>query len=160
MAKLANIVLALGILAAPAPVAAETLTLNRVKALLGEMGFKPTRPRDGVLTLEGQGTHKADLNFTLAKDDTALTIYKSWAIPGDKQTLVPGVAMLKANNGYPFAFAIYGEPGQLAFDLEKTVDGGLVSKTMLRKSIDQIIEMIDSNEEIWNTDNWPIKAKP
>lgn len=68
--------------------------------------------------------------------------------------------MLKANNGYPFAFAIYGEPGQLAFDLEKTVDGGLVSKTMLRKSIDEIIDMIDSNEEIWNTDNWPIKAKP
>ncbi|GJD82818.1 hypothetical protein [Methylobacterium haplocladii] len=157
--KAAKILLVLGALAAPAPATAESLTLNRVKSLLGEMGFKPKPTEDEALTLEGLGSRGANLFFRLSKNGTALTIYKAWPISADKQDVIPGIAMLKANNGHPFSFALFGEPGERAFDIEKTVDGALVSKAMLRKSIDQMLEMIDSNEALWDTDSWPIKAK-
>jgi hypothetical protein len=157
--KLARLLLTFGVLTAPLPAAAEPLTLNRVKSLLGEMGFKPKLTADEALTLEGMGSLGANLFFRPSKNGTALTIYKPWPIPPDKQDVIPDIAMLKANNGYPFSFALFGEPGARGFDIEKTVDATLVSKALLRKSIEQMLEMIDNNEGLWNTDNWPVEAK-
>ncbi|MET0257208.1 MAG: hypothetical protein ABW179_01380 [Methylobacterium sp.] len=159
MTKLARLLLTLGVLAAPLPAAAEPLSLNRVKSLLGEMGFKPKPTADEALTLEGMGSRGANIFFRPSKNGTALTIYKAWPIPADKQDKIPGIAMLKANNGYPFSFALFGEPGERGFDIEKTIDGALVTKAVLRKSIDQMLDMIDSNEQLWDTESWPITPK-
>ena len=48
---------------------------------------------------------------------------------------------------------------QHGFDIEKTIDGALVTKAVLRKSIDQMLDMIDSNEQLWDTESWPITPK-
>ena len=68
--------------------------------------------------------------------------------------MIPSADLLKANSGAQFAFAVYGEKGDLSFDLEKNVDSAVVSKTMLSKTIEELIATIDRQEPLWNMDNW------
>ncbi len=134
-------------------VVAETLTPNRVKALLIDLGYEPTVSNE-VVTVEGLGSAKSDVKFVVSDDKTSVNVYSNWSIPADKQKAIPSLDMLKANSSSPFAFALYGKDGDLTLDLEASYDASLVGKKMMRKTIDQLLETISSNEAMWNTDRW------
>ena len=154
MVKITPILVSLFVLAGSVPASAQSLTLNRVKSLLTELGLKPVMSTDEMVTLEARGRHKVDIDITLVNDKTGISIYSSWKIPPDKAAAIPLVAMLKANNNAQFAFAIYGEDGNLSFDLEKNFDAALVSKAMLSKSVEELLATVDRQEPLWNMDNW------
>ena len=137
---------------------AETLTVSRVKALLVDLGYEPTVSND-VVTVEGLGSSKSDVKFVVNDDKTSVNVYSNWSIPADKQNAIPSLDMLKANSSSPFAFALYGKDGDLTLDLEASYDASLVGKKMMRKTIDQLLETISSNEAMWDTDKWA-PAKP
>jgi hypothetical protein len=95
---------------------AQSLTLNRVRSLAAELGYKPTSTKD-VVTLDGLGAHGSDIKITVAKNNSTMTIYTSWDIPPDKQKSIPAIDMLKANSSSQFAFGVYGKEGDLSVDL-------------------------------------------
>ena len=133
---------------------AETPSISRIKAITAELGYKPTATTDTV-TLDNLGEHQSTVTFIVANDKSSFQIYASWSIPNDKRDAIPTLAMLKANSSSPFAFAVYGKDEKLSFDLEATYDASVFGKPLIKKIITQLVEAIDGNEELWNTDKWP-----
>lgn len=141
----------------PRQASAEAPSIARIKAFAAELGYKPTATAT-IVTIEGLGEHKSDVNFIVADDKSSFQIYSSWSIPSEKQSALPALAMLKANSSSAFAFGVYGKDDKLSFDLEATYDASLFNKPLIKKIITQLVEAIDSNEALWDTDKWPAPA--
>lgn len=157
MPKIAAVLLSLLWMVAPTYAQAQALPLARVKTLLSDAGYKKARISDGAVLVDGFGEAGHTFAFTVADQGAALTIGAYWRIPSDKQGSVPTLGMLRANSSSDFMFGLNGEDGALGLQIESTYAAALVSKAMLKRSVEQLLETIEGNEELRNTDNWPAK---
>lgn len=159
--KLAPLLLTFFLVFQPAFAQAQGLTLNRLKSLLVEAGFKEARIYESFVVIDGLGRFDSQAVFGLADDKSSLMISGNWEIPAEKRNAIPTLELLTANSYGYFAFALVEEENDgVSLNLEATYDASLVSKGMLRKSVEHFVEAIDGNEAIWNTDKWvsPIAA--
>ncbi|GEO98512.1 hypothetical protein [Methylobacterium haplocladii] len=157
--KLAPLLLTFFLVLQPAFAQAQGLTLNRIKSLLVEAGFKDARVEDSLVLVDGLGRFDSQAAVGLAEDKSTFMISTNWDIPAEKQKAIPALKMLTANSYGYFVFALVGDEGELSLNIEATYDSSLISKTMLRKAIEQFVETVDGNEEIWNTDKWVAEGK-
>lgn len=173
MLKIASLLLGFFLVLQPAFAQAQGLTLNRIKSMLVEAGFKDARIEDSLVLVDGLGRFDSQAAIGLADDKSTFTISTNWDIPAEKQKAIPALKMLAANSYGYFVFALVDDEGELSLNIEATYDSSLISKTMLRKVLEQFVETVDGNEEIWNVDKWvaestgakseptkPLPAKP
>ncbi|MET0258531.1 MAG: hypothetical protein ABW179_08105, partial [Methylobacterium sp.] len=154
MLKFASLLLGLFLVMQPAFAQAQGLTLNRIRSLLVEAGFKEARVEDDLVVVDGLGRFDSQAAVGLAEDKSTFMISTNWTIPAEKQKAIPTLRMLEANSYGYFVFALVGDEGELSLNIEATYDSSLISKTMLRKALEQFVETVDGNEEIWNVDKW------
>jgi hypothetical protein len=134
---------------------AADMSPDRLRSIIADLGYEPT-VEGSVVTLADQGVAKKDIRFSLSDDKTILNIYSNWAVDAAKRAAMPTTEMLKANSNAAFAFATFESEGNTYIDLEASYDTSLVNKKMLRHAIDQLLEMTDANEALWNQDKWAV----
>ena len=133
---------------------AKTLTADQVKGILVDLGYEPAVDGDSI-SIENFGPSKNYLKFILTNEKQSLNIYTSWTVPPEKAGAIPAVDMLKANSSSPFIFAVFtADDKSLHYDLEATYDASLVNKVMLRKSMDQLTDVMLKNATLVDPDNW------
>lgn len=136
---------------------AETPSINKIKAIVTELGYKPT-VSDDKLTIADVGEHEINISFVVAGDKSNFQIYTYWSIPPEKLNAVPATAMLRANSASPFVFGVFGDEADPSFDLEATYDASVFGKALIKKAIAQLLDTVDNTEALWNTNNWQAPA--
>ena len=132
------------------------MTLDQLHALVNSLGYDASiDPATSNVGIADQAKAKVTIYFQLSDDHTSVNIYAPFPdTTDDKKPDMPMAAMLRANNNGPFVFAISSVDNKDRVELEQTVDVGQVTKTMLRKTIDQLVATIDETQTTWDQDQW------
>ena len=135
---------------------AATITLDQLHTLVSGLGYDASvDAATSNVGITDQAKAKVNIYFQLSADRTSVNIYAPFSdVADEKKPDMPMAAMLKANNTNPFLFAISSNNDKERIELDATFDAALITKTMLRKTIDQLVATIDDTQPLWDQDQW------
>lgn len=138
---------------------AKGMTIGQLKAMVKDLGYAATSDDESTVTLPDQGKWSRNVFLHLHDGGDSLELTTNLGeIPDGDKTVIPYKDLLTTNGDSPFFFAIADSDGKPCVFQEGYLPAALVSKQVLRKTIDGWLVRIDTTEPTWNSDHWAAAA--